>query len=85
MLHVLSGGLFLGAFFMATDMVTSPLTGKGKLLFGAGCGLVTMLIRTSKTGAYPEGVCFSILIMNALVPLINRWTANRVFGTGKRA
>ena len=84
-LHVLSGGLFLGAFFMATDMVTSPLTGKGKLLFGAGCGLVTMLIRTSKTGAYPEGVCFSILIMNALVPLINRWTANRVFGTGKRA
>lgn len=84
-LHVLSGGLFLGAFFMATDMVTSPITGKGKLVFGIGCGLVTMLIRTSKTGAYPEGVCFSILIMNALVPLINRWTKNRVFGTVKQA
>ncbi|HRU20375.1 MAG TPA: RnfABCDGE type electron transport complex subunit D, partial [Kiritimatiellia bacterium] len=79
--HLLSGGLLLGAFFMATDMVTSPLTRRGMLIFGAGCGLLTMLIRTVKTGAYPEGVSFAILIMNAFTPLINRATRNRVFGT----
>lgn len=81
--HLLSGGLFLGAFFMATDMVTSPITKKGMLVFGIGCGVITMLIRTSKTGAYPEGVSFAILIMNSLTPLINRATRNRVFGTKK--
>lgn len=81
--HVLSGGLFLGAFFMATDMVTSPITKKGMLIFGIGCGIITMVIRTSKTGAYPEGVSFAILIMNALTPLINRATRNRVFGSRK--
>jgi len=79
--HLLSGGLFLGAFFMATDMVTSPLTRRGMLIFGVGCGVLTMLIRTVKSGAYPEGVSFAILIMNAFTPLINRATRNRVFGT----
>lgn len=83
--HLLSGGLFLGAFFMATDMVTTPITKKGMLVFGIGCGIITMVIRTSKTGAYPEGVSFAILIMNALTPLINRATRNRVFGTTKKA
>lgn len=83
--HLLSGGLFLGAFFMATDMVTTPITKKGMLAFGIGCGIITMVIRTSKTGAYPEGVSFAILIMNALTPLINRATRNRVFGTVKKA
>ena len=82
--HVLSGGLFLGALFMATDMVTTPVTKRGMLVFGIGCGVITMLIRTSKTGAYPEGVSFAILIMNAFTPLINRVTRNRVFGTVKQ-
>jgi len=82
--HVLTGGLFLGAFFMATDMVTSPVTKRGMLIFGVGCGVITMLIRTSKTGAYPEGVSFAILIMNAFTPLINRFTRHRVFGAVKK-
>jgi Na+-translocating ferredoxin:NAD+ oxidoreductase subunit D len=77
--QVLSGGLFLGAFFMATDMVTSPVTGAGMLMFGAGCGLITFVIRT--WGGYPEGVSYSILIMNALVPLIDRYVKPKVFGT----
>ena len=81
--HLLSGGLILGAFFMATDMVTTPLTRRGMLIFGVGCGVITMLIRTVKTGAYPEGVSFAILIMNAFTPLINRATRNRVFGSKK--
>lgn len=83
--HLLSGGLVLGAFFMATDMVTSPVTKRGMLVFGVGCGVITMLIRTVKTGAYPEGVSFAILIMNAFTPLINRATRNRVFGSKKKA
>ncbi len=82
--HLLSGGLLLGAFFMATDMVTTPVNKRGLLIFGIGCGLITMLIRTVKTGAYPEGVSFAILIMNAFTPLINRATRNRVFGTKKK-
>lgn len=68
--HVLTGGLMLGAIFMATDMVTSPMTNKGKLIFAFGCAILTVLIRTF--GAYPEGVSFAILIMNAFVPLINK-------------
>lgn len=68
--QILSGGLLLGAFFMATDMVTSPMTPAGKIVFGCGCGIITILIRLF--GSYPEGVSFSILIMNALVPLINK-------------
>lgn len=68
---ILSGGLMLGACFMATDMVTSPMAKSGQLLFGFGCGLLTIIIRT--WGAYPEGVSFAILLMNAVTPLINRW------------
>lgn len=76
--HVLSGGLLLGAFFMATDMVTSPMTRKGAWIFGLGCGVMTSLIRL--WGSYPEGVSFSILFMNALTPLIDRGTIRKPFG-----
>ena len=72
LLHILSGGLVLGAIFMATDYVTSPATKKGQLVFGIGCGLLTSVIRL--WGAYAEGVCYAILLMNALVPLIDRFT-----------
>ncbi len=77
--HVFSGGLFLGAIFMATDYTTSPMTPKGQIIMGIGCGLITSLIRLK--GGYPEGVTYSILIMNVLTPLIDRYTAPRVFGT----
>jgi len=77
-LHLVTGGLVLGAFFMATDMVTSPLTRKGRWVFGAGCGLLTAVIRL--WGGYPEGVSFAILLMNACVPLIDRCTRPRKFG-----
>jgi len=76
--HVLSGGLLLGAFFMATDMVTNPVTKVGMLIFGIGCGLLTSVIRLF--GGYPEGVSFAILLMNATTPLLDRWTRPRVFG-----
>lgn len=76
--HVMNGGLLLGAFFMATDMVTSPITSWGCVLFGVGCGVVTVVIRL--WGSYPEGVSFSILFMNALVPLIDRMFQLRPFG-----
>jgi electron transport complex protein RnfD len=76
--HLLTGGLMLGAIFMATDMVTSPMTPKGMLLFGFGIGFITVLIRV--WGAYPEGVSFAILIMNALVPLINKAFKPKRFG-----
>jgi electron transport complex protein RnfD len=79
--HVITGGLFLGAFFMATDYVTSPLTGAGKLIFGAGCGVCTVIIRLF--GSYPEGVSFAILLMNAVTPLIDRMTGPIVFGMVK--
>ncbi len=78
--HLLAGGLFLGAFFMATDMVTSPSTNCGKIIFGICCGILTMVIRTVLSGDYPEGVSFAILIMNAFVPLINRATRIKPFG-----
>jgi len=77
--HILSGGLILGAFFMATDYVTSPLTHKGQLIFGTGCGLITAVIRL--WGGYPEGVSYAILIMNAATPIIDRYTKNRIYGT----
>ena len=77
--HVATGGLFLGAFFMATDMVTSPVTARGMILFGAGCGAITFVIRV--WGGYPEGVSYSILLMNAAVPLIDRFMKPKVFGT----
>ena len=79
--QVLSGGVILGAFFMATDYVTSPLFSKGKIILGFGCGLLTVLIRN--LGAYPEGVCYSILIMNILVPLIDKFTKPKIFGAKK--
>jgi len=68
--HLVTGGLALGVFFMATDMVTSPMSSKGMLIFGLGAGAITVIIRV--WGAYPEGVSFAILIMNAFVPLINK-------------
>ncbi len=80
--HLTTGGLFLGAFFMATDMVTTPVTRPGLLIFGGGCGVLTLVIR--RWGGYPEGVSFAILIMNALTPLINRATRPRAFGHTKR-
>jgi Na+-translocating ferredoxin:NAD+ oxidoreductase subunit D len=79
--HLLTGGMMLGVFYMATDMVTSPVNTRGMLIFGAGCGLITMIIRL--WGAYPEGVSFAILIMNAFVPLINRSVKPRRFGMVK--
>ena len=76
--HLLAGGLILGAVFMATDMVTSPMNTKGMLIFGLGCGLLTVLIRV--WGSYPEGVSFAILIMNAVTPLINKYVKPKRFG-----
>ncbi len=83
--HLVTGGLMLGAFFMATDYVTTPVTNKGMILFGVGCGLITVFIRLF--GGYPEGVSFAILLMNAATPIIDRYTRPRVFGTlkGKEA
>ena len=79
--HIVYGGLILGAFFMATDMVTTPMTTKGKILFGFGVGAITVVIRL--WGAYPEGVSFAILIMNAFTPLINKAFKPQVFGVVK--
>ncbi|MCM8781535.1 MAG: RnfABCDGE type electron transport complex subunit D [Candidatus Omnitrophica bacterium] len=79
---ILSGGLILGAFFMATDYVTSPLSARGKVIFGIGCGLLTFIIR--KFSGYPEGVSYSILIMNATVPIIDRYTFPKWFGWVKK-
>jgi electron transport complex protein RnfD len=76
--HLVTGGMMLGVFFMATDMVSSPMSGKGQLIFGLGCGVLTVIIRV--WGAYPEGVSFAILIMNAFVPLINRGFKPKRFG-----
>lgn len=77
---ILSGGLFIGAFFMATDYVTSPATPWGKVIFGVGAGLITFMIRYF--GTYPEGVSFAILFMNIITPYISSWTKRKVFGTG---
>ncbi len=76
--HLFSGGLILGVFFMATDMVTSPLTSKGMVIYGIGCGFLTFLFRVY--GSNPEGVSFAIIIMNIVVPLINRYTKPIRFG-----
>ena len=81
--NVLGGGLFLGAFFMATDYVTSPVTKKGQLIFGLGCGLITVFIRYF--GSYPEGVCYSILIMNCCTWIIDKYTKPTRFGVDKKA
>ena len=77
---IMSGGLFIGAIFMATDYVTSPATAWGKVIFGIGAGLITGLIRYF--GNYPEGASFAILFMNILTPYISKWTKKTVFGTG---
>ncbi|MGE4282687.1 MAG: RnfABCDGE type electron transport complex subunit D [Clostridia bacterium] len=79
--HVLSGGLMLGAFFMATDYASSPVTPKGQIIMGIGCGLITSIIRLY--GGYPEGVSYSILLMNIVTPLIDRYTAPVKFGEVK--
>ena len=79
--EILSGGLFIGAIFMATDYATTPNTAWGKVIFGVGCGLITVLIRVF--GSYPEGVSFSILLMNILTPYIERWTRTKPFGGAK--
>ena len=76
--HLLSGGLLLGAFFMATDYATSPMTQKGQVLFAVCCGVLTVVIRLYS--AYPEGVSFAILIMNAFVPLIDKYVQPRFYG-----
>lgn len=83
LLDLLAGGMMLGAVFMATDYVTSPMTRKGQLLYGAMIGIITIIIR--RFGAYPEGMSFAILLMNSFVPLINRYMRPSVFGKGRRA
>ena len=79
--QMMAGGLIIGAFFMATDMVTAPITVKCQVIFALGCGLITVLIRV--LGGYPEGVCYSILLMNTLTPLIDRLVKPTVFGAVK--
>lgn len=79
--QMMAGGLIIGAFFMATDMVTAPITVKGQVIFALGCGLITVLIRV--LGGYPEGVCYSILLINTLTPLIDRLVKPTVFGAVK--
>ena len=81
--QLLSGGLMLGAFFMATDYTTSPVTKTGQLIFGLGCGLLTVFIRYF--GSYPEGVCYSIMIMNLVVALIDKAVKPSRFGVVKSA
>ncbi|MBL8200428.1 MAG: RnfABCDGE type electron transport complex subunit D [Chromatiales bacterium] len=76
--HLFSGGAMLGAFFVATDPVSSPTTARGRLIYGGGIGVLTYLIRTF--GSYPDGVAFAVLLMNLAVPLIERWTRPRVYG-----
>lgn len=76
--QILAGGVFLGAFFMATDYATTPISTKGKIVFGIGCGIITFVIR--RFGSFPEGVSFSILLMNVLTPYIEQLTRTKVFG-----
>jgi electron transport complex protein RnfD len=80
-IHLLSGGLFLGAFFMATDYVTCPTIRNGQIIFGIGCGAITMLIRLK--GGFPEGVMFAILLMNCFAPIIDRSVNPDLFGAVK--
>lgn len=77
--HIFSGCLMLGAFFMATDYASSPVTVRGQIAFAVGCGLLTMII-----GGYPEGVSYTILLMNVATPLIERFTRERVYGVSKK-
>lgn len=82
MFHILSGATMLGAFFIATDLVTSPATIKGQLVFGAGCGALVFIIRT--WAGYPEGMAFAVLLMNAMTPLIDRYMTPRIFGRTRK-
>lgn len=82
LLHLLSGGVMLGAFFIITDPVTSPNTAAGQFVFGLACGLLTWIIRT--WGGYPEGVAFAVMIMNAAVPVIDRYLKPRIYGRDRR-
>lgn len=82
-MQLLTGGLLLGAFFMATDYVTTPTTPLGHVIFGIGCGVLTFVIR--RFGGYPEGVSFSILLMNVVAPIIESYTMPKAFGYGKEA
>jgi len=79
--HLLAGGLMLGAFFMATDMVTTPLTRLGRIIFGIGAGVLVVIIRLY--GGYPEGVLFSILLMNIFTPIIDKFIRPRIYGEVK--
>ena len=81
--HLLAGSVLFGAVFMATDPVTSPITPLGRWIFGVGIGVIIMVIRL--WGGYPEGVTFAILFMNAVTPLLNRWTRPRIYGHGVKA
>ena len=76
--NLLTGGLLLGACFMATDYVTSPMSTKGGIVFGVGIGFITLMIRYF--GSYPEGMSFAILIMNSTVPLLNKWFHQKKYG-----
>jgi len=80
--HIFAGGLILGAFYMATDYASSPVTARGQIIFGIGCGLITSVIRLY--GGYPEGVSYSILLMNLVAPLLDKYTRPRVFGEVKQ-
>jgi electron transport complex protein RnfD len=80
--HLLSGATLLGAFFIATDLVTSPVTPKGQLLFGAGCGALVFVIRT--WAGYPEGMAFAVMLMNSLTPLIDHYLRPRVYGRDRK-
>ncbi|RKD33191.1 RnfABCDGE type electron transport complex subunit D [Thermohalobacter berrensis] len=80
--HIFAGGLILGAFYMATDYASSPVTSRGQIIFGIGCGLITSIIRLY--GGYPEGVSYSILLMNLAAPLLDKYTRPRVFGEVKQ-
>ncbi|MFV0517891.1 MAG: RnfABCDGE type electron transport complex subunit D [Aminipila sp.] len=80
--HICAGGVMIGAFFMATDYATTPILPLGKVIFGVGCGLLTMVIRLF--GSYPEGVSFAILLMNIVTPHINTFCENRMYGGGKK-
>jgi Na+-translocating ferredoxin:NAD+ oxidoreductase RnfD subunit len=82
MVHLLSGGLMLGAFFIITDPVTSPNTALGQIIFGLGCGLLTWIVRT--WGGYPEGVAFAVLLMNAATPIIDQYVRPRIYGRDRK-
>jgi electron transport complex protein RnfD len=81
-IHLMSGAAVLGAFFIATDLVTSPVSTSGQLLFGAGCGLLVYVIRT--WASYPEGVAFAVMLMNACTPLIDHYVKPRIYGRDRR-